>query len=75
MSQLESSKRINKLKLSAIKNGGYIKNREAIIEACTYHLTTYEQDLFPKNLAEFRDTEYEEDMKWYRDQMSLGSNS
>lgn len=51
MSQLESTKAINRLKLSAIKNGGYVKNKGAIIEACTLHQSRFGQDLFPKQLV------------------------
>tara|TARA_R110002074_G_scaffold315635_1_gene486042 strand:- start:249 stop:407 length:159 start_codon:yes stop_codon:yes gene_type:complete len=50
MSRLESTKAINKLKLSAIKNGGYAKYAKKIIEACTLHLEAYGIDLTPQQL-------------------------
>jgi len=48
MNQLESTKKINRLKASAIKNGGYQKHRDQILFACNVHLIKYNQNLIPK---------------------------
>ena len=48
--RLESTKRINKIKLSAIRSGGYAKHSKKILKACEYHLEAYGIDLTPKQL-------------------------
>jgi hypothetical protein len=50
MNRLESTKQINKLKMSAIRNGGYTKHASKIIEACAIHNTTFGFDLTPQQL-------------------------
>ena len=50
MSNLESTKAINKLKLRAIKNGGYAKHATKIMKACELHLSTFGVDHRPKQL-------------------------
>ena len=50
MTKLESTEAINKLKLSAIKNGGYIKHSKAILNACAEHNKHFDNDLTPKQL-------------------------
>ena len=50
MSNLESTKAINKLKLRAIKNGGYAKHSAKIMKACELHLATFGVDHRPKQL-------------------------
>ncbi len=47
---LESTKRINRIKMSAIKNGGYAKHSKIILKACADHLEAYGIDLTPKHL-------------------------
>ncbi len=47
---LESTKNINRIKLRAIKNGGYAKHSKKIIEACALHLEAYGMDLTPQQL-------------------------
>ena len=51
MTRLESTKQINKLKMSAIRNGGYTKHASKIIEACAIHNTTFGFDLTPQQLT------------------------
>tara|TARA_B110000902_G_scaffold256760_1_gene323971 strand:- start:839 stop:997 length:159 start_codon:yes stop_codon:yes gene_type:complete len=50
MNRLESTKQINKLKMSAIKNGGYAKHASKIIKACELHNATFGFDLTPQQL-------------------------
>jgi hypothetical protein len=50
INRLESTKRINKIKLSAIRSGGYAKHSKKILKACEYHLEAYGIDLTPKQL-------------------------
>ena len=50
MNRLESTKAINKLKLRAIKNGGYTKYSKQILRACATHLEAYGNDLTPQQL-------------------------
>lgn len=48
MSKLESIKQLNSLKLSAIKNGGYEKNKKVLLEACLLHQTLFGDNHIPK---------------------------
>ena len=48
--QLESTKKINKLKSTAIKRGGYLKYKTQIIDACAKHKELFGVDLTPKHL-------------------------
>lgn len=50
MSKLQSTKAINALKVRAINNGGYKKNRSEIILACAKHRNQYGVDLTPKHI-------------------------
>ena len=50
MNRLESTKAINKLKIKAIKNGGYTKYSKQILKACDLHSEVYGNDLTPKQL-------------------------
>jgi len=52
MSQLDSTKAINNLKIKAIKNGGYYKFRMKIIASCEKHLELFGVDLTPKHLLQ-----------------------
>jgi len=47
MNRLESTKKINKLKAFAIKNGGYSKFETVIKKACNSHLVSFGIDLTP----------------------------
>jgi|TARA_R110000823_G_scaffold188979_1_gene320921 hypothetical protein len=49
MTQLQSTKNLNSLKLKAIKNGGYAKHRNIILLACEAHKAAFGVDLTPKN--------------------------
>lgn len=48
--ELESTKKINALKLKAIKQGGYDKFKNIIIEACLIHKSKFGKDLTPIQL-------------------------
>jgi len=50
MTQLQSTKKINSLKLKAIKKGGYLKFKVQILEACKLHLELFGNDLTPLHL-------------------------
>lgn len=50
MTQLESTKAINALKVKATRNGGYKKYKNAIIEACKAHKELFGIDLTPKHI-------------------------
>lgn len=52
MTRLESTKAINTLKNKAIRKGGYLKFKNAILTACQIHLDLYGVDLTPKHLKE-----------------------
>ncbi|MES2240459.1 MAG: hypothetical protein V4497_09410 [Bacteroidota bacterium] len=45
--QLESTKAINNLKAKAIKNGGYDKFRNQILESCAKHNQLFGTDYTP----------------------------
>ena len=51
MTQLQSTKEINKLKAKAIRKGGYSKFKVQILEACTKHKELFGADLTPKHLV------------------------
>ena len=48
--QLQSTKAINTLKVKAIKNGGYDKFKNQILDACAKHKEMFGTDLTPKQL-------------------------
>jgi hypothetical protein len=50
MTQLQSTKAINTLKVKAIKKGGYVKFQNQILEACKLHFQNFGTDLTPKHL-------------------------
>lgn len=50
MTQLESTKYINDLKLKAIKKGGYHKLEKEIRLECKRHLDRFNVDLMPNQL-------------------------
>jgi hypothetical protein len=50
MTKLESTKAINQIKIIAIKEGGYDKNKVVILLACEMHLEEFGEDLRPKQL-------------------------
>lgn len=50
VSELESTKKINKLKFSAIKAGGYNLDKDNILKACKEHFELFGKDLTPKRL-------------------------
>lgn len=50
MTKLESTKQVNKIKLSAINNGGYDKNKNAVLSECKRHFEQFGDDLTPKCL-------------------------
>jgi hypothetical protein len=49
--QLKSTKKINNLKLKAIKKGGYLKFKNEILLACELHKKLFGTDLIPKQLV------------------------
>ena len=49
MTQLESTKQINSLKLKAIKKGGYAKFEKTLLAACKNHFELFGVDLTPKH--------------------------
>ena len=49
--QLKSTKAINSLKVKAIRNGGYTKFKNQILEACAKHKELFGTDLTPKHLV------------------------
>jgi hypothetical protein len=52
MTRLESTKRINNLKLNAIKKGGYTgRNLNRIISACEIHKAEFGIDLTPNQFT------------------------
>lgn len=51
MTSLESTKAINKLKVKAIRNGGYLKFKKEILDACAKHKSLFGSDLTPKHLV------------------------
>jgi hypothetical protein len=51
MTQLESTQAINKLKVKAIRKGGYAKFKEQILTACAKHKELFGVDLTPKHLV------------------------
>lgn len=52
MDRLDSTKKINALKIKAIRNGGYAKFKEKIKAACEEHSAKFGVDLLPKQLKE-----------------------
>ena len=50
MTRLESTKKINSLKMTAIRNGGYIRFKKQILEMCAKHKEFFGIDLTPKQL-------------------------
>jgi hypothetical protein len=50
MTQLAATKQLNALKLHAINNGGFEKNKDLILLACEFHKEKYGVDLTPKQL-------------------------
>lgn len=51
MTRLQSTKTINNLKIKAIRNGGYIRFKKQILEACSKHKELFGIDLTPKHLV------------------------
>jgi hypothetical protein len=50
MTQLQSTKAINSLKLKAIKKGGYQTMKSQIIKACENHFKMFGVDLKPSHI-------------------------
>lgn len=50
MDRLESTKNINQMKATAIRNGGYAKHKTTIMLACAKHRNRFGIDLTPKHL-------------------------
>lgn len=50
MNELQSTKQINSLKVKAIRNGGFSKYKDQIIEKCKQHFEAFGIDLTPKHL-------------------------
>jgi|TARA_R110000796_G_scaffold59008_5_gene135966 hypothetical protein len=50
MTKLESIKNINRIKLNAIKKGGYKKHYTAIKDACAKHFEQFGSDHMPLQL-------------------------
>jgi hypothetical protein len=51
MTRLESTKSINNLKVKAIRNGGFVKFKNQILDACAKHKELFGIDLTPKHLV------------------------
>ena len=50
------TKNINRIKLTAIRNGGYKKHAKTIIEACARHLEEFGMDLTPQQFKQADNT-------------------
>lgn len=57
MTQLSSTKNINKFKIFASKNGGYQTHINKMRQLCWEHFCAYGTDLFPKQLGGLTDAE------------------
>lgn len=51
MTELQSIKQLNALKSKAINNGGYLKHKGIIVQACELHKEKFNKDFTPKNIV------------------------